>query len=102
MKKFSRIVFLIYLLWVLSVVFLNLRGDIGFGHGLGDLYYLMTVILFTLLSVVFFLRIAKEKYDSRKLIYLFVFYLLIIIVFYCLKLTLLRGAEYPWNGRLFL
>lgn len=102
MKKISRIIFFIYLLWVLLVVFLNFRGDITFGHGLGDLYYLIILIFFTALSVFFYLRIARGGYSSKQTIYLFAIYLLIVIVFYCLKLTFLRGAEYPWNGKLFL
>jgi len=99
MKQISRITFLIYLLWMLFVIFLNLRGDITFGHGLGDLYYLIALIFLTVLSIVFYIRITKRNYTNA---YLFVVYLLLIIISFCIKLTLLRGAEYPWNGKFFL
>ena len=102
MKQISRISFFIYILWVLLVTFLNLRGNIAFGHGLGDLYYLMSILFITLIIILFYLRIIGKKYANRNVIYLFIIYLVMVILFYCLKLTLLRGAEYPWNGKIFL
>lgn len=101
MKQISRITFFIYLLWMLLVEFLNFRGYIAFGHGLGDLYYLISLIFFSVSAIYFYLQLVKGKYSRGKAI-LFVIYLLMVIIFYCLRLTYLRGAEYPWNGNLFL
>ena len=102
MKQINRIVFFIYLLWVLLVMFFNFRGDITFGHGLGDLYYLIVLFFLTLLAIFFYTRVTKGSYNNTVVVYLFAIYLLIVIVSFYFKLTILRGAEYPWNGKLFL
>ena len=101
MKQISRIAFFSYILWVSFVVFLNFKGDIAFGHGLGDLYYLIFIIFLTVLSLIFYVRI-KKNFDNKKMIYLFIVYLIVIVVSFCLKLTLFRGGEYPWDGKVFM
>ncbi len=102
MKQISRIAFFSYLLWVSIVVFLNFKGDITFGHGLGDLYYLIFIVSLTILSLIFYVRINKGNFANKKMIYLFIVYLIVIVVSFCLKLTLFRGAEFPWDGNIFL
>ncbi len=102
MKQIIRIAFFSYLLWFSFVVFLNLKGDIAFGHGLGDLYYLIFLVSLTILSLIFYLRIIKGYLANKKMIYLFIVYLIVIVVSFSLKLTLFRGAEFPWDGNIFL
>ena len=102
MKQISRIVFFSYLLWFSFVVFLNLKGDITFGHALGDLYYLIFIVSSTILSLIFYLRINKGHLYNNKIIYLFIVYLIVIVVSFSLKLTLFRGSEFPWDGNILL
>ena len=102
MKQISRIAFLTYLLWFSLIVFLNLKGEIGFGHGLGDLYYLIFIVFLTILFLFFYLRIIRKYLDNKRMIYLFIVFLFITVVSFSLKLTLLRGPEFPWDGNLFL
>jgi len=101
MKQISSITFFLYLFWFLLVIFLNLKGNITFGYGLGDFYYLLFLTFLTVLSLFFYLRIIKRVLYN-KTVYLFIVYLIVIIVFFSLKLTLLRGAEFSWNGSFFL
>jgi hypothetical protein len=102
MKQIIRIVFFIYLLLISTVVFLNLKGDVTFGHGLGDLYFLITIIIVTVILLFFFIKMVKSNYVNAIVIYFFLSFLLLIIVLLCLKLTVLRGSEYPWNGSFFI
>jgi hypothetical protein len=102
MKKVNRFCLYGYLVWAVTICFLNLSGNIGFGHGIGDLYYLGALFFCSLIVVMFFLLISKSKQFTKQLNLYFLVYLIIIIIFYTLKLTFLRGAEYPWDGSLFL
>jgi len=101
MRLSIHIIFFIYILYVSFVIIFNLRGNIAFGQGLGDLYYLIILTSVTLLAVVFYILIIKKKY-SKTTQYIYVIYLLLVVVFSCIKLTILRGPEYPWNGKFFL
>ena len=102
MKQICSIGFFFYLFWVAVVIFFNLKGDIGFGHGLGDLYYLIGLIVFTIVGLMLFLKIAKGKFLNKKKVFLFIFYLVIVMALFCLKLTFFRGAEYSWDGTIFM
>ena len=102
MKQITRVAFFTYLFWVSLVISLSLKGSIVFGHGLGDLYYLIRLVLLTVVSLVFYVWISKKNFSNKGIIYIFLVYLITIIVYFCLKLTLFRGAEYPWDGKLFM
>lgn len=102
MKRVIRIVFITYLFWFLLVVFFNLNGNISFGHGLGDLYYLLFIVFLTVLALVFYLRMLKPPLAGKTAVFLFVAYLIAIVISFSLKLTLYRGPEFPWNENLFL
>ena len=99
--NYYRYYFHFYLLWFSIVNFFSIKGDIAFGHGLGDLYYLVMLLIFTIIGSIAFLRISQRKLGNLS-IYLLVIYLTLVLIFFCLKLTYLRGAEYPWNGTIFL
>lgn len=102
MKKFNNIIFFFYLLWFAFIVFLNLKGNIGFGHGLGDWYYIFLIFFLTILTLYFYFKIIKNTQPNKKMIYLFIIFIVIIIISFSLKLTLFRGPEFPWNGDVFL
>jgi|SRR5689334_9512635 len=102
MRNFFRIGFYIYLIWAICVVYFNLTGHVGFGHGLGDLYYLITLAFLTAIAVIFFFRITKGREVNITIIYIYLCYLLAILIAFSLKLTLFRGAEFPWNGEIFI
>jgi hypothetical protein len=95
---YLNIAFAVYLLFTILVVILNLLGYITFGYGLGDLFYLIFICL--LCVIITTLKLLSAKFDISKMVILFM--ILAVLVFVSLKLTLLRGVEYSWNGRVFL
>lgn len=102
MKLIKHYIFIIYIVWVLSILFLSLEGYISFGHGLGDLYDLILLVFFTTLSSFFYFIVIKKNFGGQYWTFIFIVFLLLIMLIFILKLTLLRGSEYPWNGEFFL
>lgn len=97
MKKKARRFFIVYVILVGIIAYLNINGKITFGHGLGDLFYLtFLVVISTVLSFLF----LSEKFLGARFVVFVV--MLLVLLFIILKLTLYRGPEYSWNGRLFL
>ena len=79
---------------------------ITFGHGLGDLYELMFLIVISIILFIFYFILFKIfKNKSSKILSLLkiIYYLCMtsIIVWFSLQLTLFRGSEYKWNGDIF-
>ena len=77
-----------------------LTGFLTFGNGLGDLYYLISIIFILIINS--YLLLTKKNGEQRsnffKINYLVS--VLIILIFFLLRLTYFRGSEYPWNGSL--
>lgn len=99
MLSLSKALYLFYAAFTGLFIFLNLGGKITFGYGLGDLYMLFFfMIVFVIISVI------RTKLRLRNNILNVVLITLIglSVLFFVLKITLFRGNEYPWNGRLFL
>lgn len=91
-KKIIAFVFfeVIFILLILGVVF----GKLSFGVGIGDVFYVVVgLLVVSLLGILFFSFPRK-----RKWILLFMF---ACLLYYVLVLTVLRGAEFPWDGSLF-
>ncbi|SHG98685.1 hypothetical protein SAMN05444372_112124 [Flavobacterium micromati] len=84
MKK----MFLLYIFWYFAVSIGVLTASFTFGHGLGDLFYLIALTLITFVIVIIFFRC------SIKVNMLFLLITLTIILF-TLKLTIFRGPEFP-------
>ena len=100
MKKISKITFYFYVLFVCMVTFFVIKGVFTFGHGLGDLYYLIGLIGFLVIAIV--LRVRYFKKIEIRVELFFITSIWVVIIFIILKLTIYRGAEYLWNGRFFL
>jgi hypothetical protein len=97
MFKFSYILVLSY---SLLVIFLLLISKVSFWHGLGDLYYMMELILF--LCSIILLSFFKHKINYSILKYLILIFSIVVIVYFSLKLTIHRGVENPWNDNIFI
>ena len=96
---FNWTVFLLYV--ALSVLILN--GKVTFGHGLGDLFYLIIVALAGLIQLIINLTFAhpkKEEFKKKNATVGVVF--LIILFLFGLKFTFGRGPEMKWNGKVFV
>lgn len=101
MSKGIRIIYWLFILWSVLLAVLNLNANIVFGHGLGDVYYLLFLLFFVIvISIINFNKIGNtNKQVTATLLLIF---MLVIVIAFTLKLTIYRGPEYPWNGRLFV
>lgn len=86
---------------ILSV--LLVIGKITSGHGLGDLFYLYSLI--GLLSLIGVSLVIISRCEERKVgfyrIILFVFCIL-ILVYFIYSFSIGRGPEKSWNGDMFI
>ena len=92
-----EILFGVYFLLAIVILVLLLKSRMTFGYGLGDVFFIILfailVLILTLLTAVF---IAKDR-NTNWLHYIWVICLLVT----CLQLTIFRGLELPWNGKIF-
>jgi len=100
MKQVVNIWHIIFVLWALLLLGLNLNGNISFGHWLGDIYYLIFLVLFV--SIMMLIGIKSFKKMSALGQVVFLIFQLGGIALFMLQLTIIRGPEFSWNGRLFL
>lgn len=100
MYSLTKIGYFFYCCWTGLIMLLFLLSEITFGYGLGDLYFLIMVILFFLVFTALRIIIAKNK-QHFFLNSIFITLMLATIVYFSLKLTVYRGPEYKWNGDLF-
>ena len=96
----EKIFYYLFLLWVVLLIVFNINATITFGHGLGDIYYLL--LLFFITISISLVRVRQLKKGNKTGMVILLMSFVIVIIFFMLKLTLYRGPEYPWNGRLFL
>ena len=95
------ICFSIYIIISLTIFFLDFKGFISFGHGLGDVFYLGIIFLIDgFLSFIYLKEVRILKRPLGKLVFIGVLLAEILIVI--LMYTIFRGPEAPWNGNLFL
>jgi len=84
----------------LSILILTLNDKIHFGHGLGDLFYLLLIALFVVIQLTLNLTYAKRGGTRRKLTIGIIF--LVIYSLFIYKMTIGRGPESQWNGEIFM
>jgi len=92
----------ILLLLNIAFVLLISNENIRFGNGLGDLFYFYILLLSCILLSVFIIFSSIKKHRTTEVISrntTLVFTILIVYIFYFC--TIGRGAEYPWNGKIF-
>lgn len=93
MKRLFKIALCIYFPFVILINVGCLNSFISFGHGLGDLYYLLFSVVILFSSVIIFFT-NKFSSDDNVFRNSFGFFLIVIAaIVLLLKLTILRGAE---------
>ena len=102
MKYILNVIFYCYLVWAFCVVVLNFKANITFGKGLGDIIYLIVLVVVSIILSVAFFKIKKKYTENIFALLLLCIIMLLTIIFFLLKLTIWRGAEYIWNGNIFL
>jgi len=98
MKRILNLCIVLYLLWTFSILILIFSGKVTFGQGLGDLFYLVLLIIMQIFFGYLFYLNIKGKINFPLVISLL---LIIILILFTLKMTIWRGIEYPWNGNVF-
>jgi len=103
MNWIVKILFGVSTLFLMIVIILILVGKLTFGYGLGDIFYLIILVFVTLvISITFFLTM-KFDFNKNKILSGFIAILLILVIYiYARLLTVDRGAEYKWDGHIFL
>lgn len=97
----AKLILIFHIIWSVAIIILNLNGNITFGHGIGDFVYSFLVFLFVLLFYFIYYQIVRNRKEKIWIItYSIIVVLEVLLVI--LKLTIYRGAEYPWNGKIFL
>ena len=97
-KVIVKSLYLLYLVLTILIVSFVIKGRLTFGVGLGDLFYLVLIIISDIFIIgYYFIRHKKPKWEKYIIIIftLFLFFML-------LNLTIWRGLEYPWNGKFFI
>ena len=93
----------IVLIYLLIVAVLTFNSNITYGHGIGDLIYLIVLGVLVILQLIITIIIYREqriKFNPTKF-YLCGTVFLFIALFYTWKFTIGRGSEFIWNGNIF-
>jgi uncharacterized membrane protein len=102
-SKFLVSLYIIYLIYSVLVIICAINGPLTFGYGLGDIFSLFMICVSHI--PILYLIFAKNKIRD-KIIYFWnsivAILIILIIVYWTLHLTLLRGGEFPWDGNIFL
>ena len=94
-----KLTFTLYVCLSLSIIIGNLLGYITFGYGIGDwLYVILTALILIAISVGFIIN--RQKNNTAFIV--LEIGMIVLMIFLILKITILRGSEYKWNGHLFL
>ncbi len=92
MKNANAILLILQALFVYGCF----HGNIAFGHGLGDIMYVILAVALFFVSVVWFAIISlKQKTALQKILFVF---MLVLFALLMLKATVFRGPEYSWQN----
>lgn len=104
-EKMNRAIYfnLIILTYLLLITLLTGSGKLAFGHGLGDLIYLIiSVILSSTQLLILAILIRKKSNPFHEIQYYYIgSFFLIAALYLTWKFTFGRGPEYIWNGNIF-
>lgn len=97
-KKIFNNFALLLLFTIIFFTYKSFLGNVTFGHGLGDIFSLpflwLTTFSFLLSTVI------NRKKEKQLLISNIIFTILVLWIL--LRVTILRGGEYSWNGEIFI
>lgn len=101
MKKLSIISYYTFIICALLIISGVLSGKISFGHGLGDLYYILYLAIALIIITILFIA-AKRDSNNSPLSFILLLSIIGSLAFFFAKLSYFRGTEYPWNVNLFI
>jgi hypothetical protein len=83
---------------LVGICLIGTLNDMTFGWGLGDMFGYLTLYIATLMHLILSLAL-RRKASEVQLILTLIFTTVMVLTI--LMVTICRGHEYPWNGRLF-
>ncbi|PUZ24222.1 hypothetical protein GA0116948_107198 [Chitinophaga costaii] len=95
MNRFFSVLFWVFIFYILLIIVSNLVGLVTFGRGLGDIYFLIWIIVSVILSIC--LKFFVNKFDAFVVVVG-----MLLSIFITLEISIWRGIEYKWNGHIFL
>ena len=102
-KGFYHTFMAFWFLFLILIALGNWTGKLRFGLGLGDFFY--QILIISVLIIVGMFYIYNLNKSSLLIVSNYRFYLilgcLLYLIFIILKLTILRGPESSWDGRIF-
>lgn len=92
MKNYNTIVLILFSIFTFGAF----AGSIVFGHGFGDVFYILLSLFLLIVYGCMFTYISyKQKIKAQKIIAIIFTTVLLLL---CLKATIFRGAEYSWEN----
>lgn len=87
-------------LWLLSgLSVLTTFGLLNFGHGLGNIVYILPIILLTIGHIIITRRLNRNNNDDYWLPIIIASLVICFCIIY--KATIGRGPEFSWDGNIF-
>lgn len=103
MNNLTRLTLGIVAIFFILVIVLMFSGSLTFGYGLGDLFYLMTVGVWTLVIGAIYKFTKKVDFSKQKEFAILIVGVMLFSVYYTARLfTVDRGAEFKWDGHILL
>ncbi len=97
-----NVLILFFFLSQTLIVIGNWHGVIRFGLGLGDLVYVGVIGLTVVVGLIVYLRaIRSDSFYYSIWNRVFMIFCASFFIFILLKMTLLRGSESSWDGKIF-
>lgn len=101
MKLLTQLILGISGLLAMLVIALAFLGKLAFGYGLGDMFYLMGIMLWLLFLIVLYLFSRKFDLLSNKLWFIFLTSIILLFSYIIVaSFTINRGSEARWNGHI--
>jgi len=103
MNKFTRLTLGISAIFFILVILLSFSGTLTFGHGIGDMAYILFLIFWTLAIGAIYKYTKRVDFNSRKSLSVLIVFVLFLSVFYTVdQFTFDRGPEFRWDGHILL
>jgi hypothetical protein len=81
---------------------LTFRGDLAFGHELGDTFFATLLLILTLITHGLPQFFKKRNNPSSVIVPVVATLLVLLALYFTYSFTLGRGTEKPWNGKIFV
>jgi len=103
LNTLTKILFGLTTIFLIAVIALTFFGELTFGYGLGDLFYLMFSGAALLIVTATYFATKRFDFNKNKLAGgLISIGLLLTVYIFGRLVTVNRGSEYKWDGHVFL